>query len=128
MDVLIDTQTLIWFCEDNPRLPVPIKLLMESSDNLFISIASFWEITIKASLGKLTVCENIADVIDNALSKGFRILPIEREHLIALSTLNFIHRDPFDRIIIAQAIAENMPLVSSDDIFQQYPIDCVWKN
>jgi PIN domain nuclease of toxin-antitoxin system len=128
MDVLIDTQTLIWFCEDNPRLPVSVKLLMESSDNLFVSIASFWEITIKTSLGKLTVCENIADAIDNALSKGFRILPIEREHLIALSTLDLIHRDPFDRIIIAQAIAENMPLVSSDDIFLQYPINCVWKN
>ena len=128
MDVLIDTQALIWFCEDNPCLPISVRSFMEKGDNLVVSMVSFWEITIKASLGKLTICENIADVIDNALSKGFKILPIEREHLIALSTLDFIHRDPFDRIIIAQAMAENMPIVSSDDVFQQYPVNCVWKN
>jgi PIN domain nuclease of toxin-antitoxin system len=66
--------------------------------------------------------------MDKALSEGFKILPIEREHLIVLSTLDLIHRDPFDRLIIAQAIAEKMPLISSDDIFQQYPVNCIWKS
>ena len=127
MNILIDTQSFIWFFEDNPRLPASIKLYMESSNNLSVSIASFWEITIKTSLGKLVIPGNIADVMDKSLSKGFKILPIEREHLIVLSTLDLIHRDPFDRIIIAQAIAENMPLVSSDEVFKQYPVNCVWK-
>ena len=103
MNMLIDTQSFIWFVENDSRLPRNIKLLMENSNSLTISIASFWEITIKASLGKLVIAENIADVMDKALLNGFKILPIEREHLTALSNLDFIHRDPFDRIIIAQA-------------------------
>lgn len=127
MNVLIDTQALIWFCEDNPCLPVSIKRYMERSSGLVVSMASFWEITIKVSLGKLIIDGTIADVINNALSKGFKILSIEREHLIVLSTLDLIHRDPFDRIIIAQAIAENMPLISSDDVFKQYPVNYIWK-
>ena len=65
--------------------------------------------------------------MDQAVFKGFKLLTIEREHLIVLSTLDLIHRDPFDRLIIAQAIAEKMPLVSSDDIFKQYPVNYVWK-
>ena len=124
---LIDTQTYMWFNEGNSRLPSSVKKLMENSNSLVVSIATFWEITIKAGLGKLIVYENIADVIDKALLNGFRILPIKREHLVVLSTLDLIHRDPFDRIIIAQAIAENMPIISSDDVFQQYPVNCIWK-
>ena len=127
MDVLIDTQSFIWFFEGSLRLPASVRLFMEKSDSLIVSIASFWEITIKTSLGKLVVPENIAGLMDKALSKGFEILPIQREHLITLATLDLIHRDPFDRIIIAQAIAENIPLVSSDDIFQQYPVNRIWK-
>jgi len=126
MAVLIDTQTLIWFCENHPYLPTPVRLYMERSNGLVVSIASFWEITIKTSLKKLATAGNIAEVMDRALFKGFKILPIEREHLIVLSTLDLIHRDPFDRIIIAQAIAENIPLVSSDDVFRQYPVNCIW--
>ena len=128
MNVLIDTQSFIWFFENNPRLPSSVKTLMESSSGLVVSVASFWEITIKANLGKLAIDGNISNMMDKALSKGFRILPIERKHVIVLSTLELIHRDPFDRIIIAQAIAEDMPVVSSDNVFMQYPVNCVWKD
>ena len=127
MDVLIDTQSFIWFFENNSQLPSSVRLFMERSNNLVVSIASFWEITIKASIGKLIIPENIADLMDKALSKGFVILPIERNHLLTLSSLELIHRDPFDRIIIAQAISEDMPLVSSDGIFKQYPVKHVWE-
>ena len=127
MNDLIDTQALIWFCEDNPCLPASVKNYMERSSGLVVSMASFWEITIKTSLGKLTTVGSISEVIDKAVFKGFKILSIERDHLIVLSKLELIHRDPFDRLIIAQSIAENMPLVSSDDIFKQYPVNCVWK-
>jgi len=127
MDILIDTQAFIWFFEDNSHLPSSVRLSMERSNKLIVSIASFWEMTIKAGLGKLVVSENIAGIIDKALFNGFKILPIEREHLITLSTLDLLHRDPFDRIIIAQAITENISLVSSDSIFQKYPVNIVWK-
>ena len=127
MDALIDSQSFIWFFENNSRLPSSVKTFMERSSNLFVSIASFWEITIKTSLGKLVIPENVAGLMDKAIFKGFKILPIERSHLITLSTLDLIHRDPFDRIIIAQAITENLALVSSDDIFQQYPVNRVWQ-
>jgi PIN domain nuclease of toxin-antitoxin system len=127
MRILIDTQSFIWFFEDNPRLPNSMRLFMEKKHNLVVSIASFWEITIKTSLKKLTIPEGVVNLMDRALAKGFKILPIEREHLVILSTLELIHRDPFDRIIISQAIAENMPLVSSDNIFKQYPINYIWE-
>jgi PIN domain nuclease of toxin-antitoxin system len=127
MDILVDTQSFIWFSENDPRLPIPIKEIMENSNRLVISIASFWEITIKVSLGKLSISGNIATLIDKSLSNGFEILPIEREHLITLSTLDFTHRDPFDRLIIAQALTENMSIISSDSIFQQYPINLIWR-
>jgi len=126
MNSLIDTQSFIWFFEDNPRLPSSVRIRMERSNSLVVSIVSFWEMTIKANLGKLVIPETIAGVIDKALSKGFKVLPIEREHLIVLSTLDLIHRDPFDRLIIAQAIAENMPLISSDEVFSQYPVNRIW--
>jgi len=89
-DRLVDTQSLIWFLEDDPRLPGRIKKLMEAeTSRLFVSIASLWEMAIKMSL-------------------------------------EFIHRDPFDRLIIAQALTENMPLISSDDVFARYPVQREW--
>jgi PIN domain nuclease of toxin-antitoxin system len=127
MEAIIDTQSFIWFFEDNQRLPTLVRLFLESRNRLVVSIASFWEITIKASIGKLVVPEGISVLMDKASSKGFKLLPIERDHLIVLSKLEMIHREPFDRIIIAQAIAESIPLVSSDDIFKKYPVNCIWK-
>jgi len=100
---------------------------MEQSDKLTLSIASLWEITIKVSLGKLAMSSDIATTIDKAIANGFEILPIERNHLITLSTLDYIHRDPFDRLIISQAIAENVPVISCDSTFQQYPVNTIWQ-
>jgi PIN domain nuclease of toxin-antitoxin system len=105
-----------------------VKKTIENNSSLVVSIASFWEITVKTSLKKLVILENIAGVMYKALFNGFKILSIERKHLIVLSTLDLIHCDPFDRIIIAQAIAEKMAIASSDDVFQQYPVNCVWKS
>jgi PIN domain nuclease of toxin-antitoxin system len=125
--MLIDTQSFIWFVENNPRLPLTVKVVMEESAKLALSIVSLWEITIKISLGKLVMSGDIATTIDKALANGFEILPVERNHLITLSTLDFIHRDPFDRLIISQAIAENVSVVSCDSIFQQYPVNVIWQ-
>jgi len=129
MKFLIDTQAFIWFVENNKNLPTKIKRELENPENLIIvSIASLWEMTIKMSLGKLILNCEIDDMIEKVYANGFEILPILPEHIIKLSTLDSIHRDPFDRIIISQALTENIVLVSSDDIFDNYPkLKRVWK-
>ncbi|MDR0877733.1 MAG: type II toxin-antitoxin system VapC family toxin, partial [Treponema sp.] len=104
MQYLVDTQSFIWFVEDDVKLPASIRVLMENDDSqLIISIASLWEMTIKMSLGKLVLSGDIKIMTDKVIENGFTILPIEPKHLITLSTLEFIHRDPFDRIIISQS-------------------------
>jgi PIN domain nuclease of toxin-antitoxin system len=121
MKLLIDTQSLIWFFEGNEKMPLSVRTMMEDAENeLAVSIASFWEITIKMSLRKLELSVNLETIINRSMDYGFEILPIKPPHLIALSTLSFHHRDPFDRMIIAQAIAENMSIISSDSVFKFY--------
>jgi len=129
MRILIDTQAFIWFVENNKNLPSKIKKELENSDNtVIVSIASLWEMTIKMSLGKLKVNCEIEEMIQILYDNGFNILPILPEHIIKLSTLQYIHRDPFDRIIISQALSENIKLVSSDEIFDNYRgVKRIWR-
>ncbi len=125
-NLLIDTQSFIWFVENDPKLPAPIRTIMEDEQyNLFLSIASLWEIVIKSSLGKLPMQKNIFEMIQDVTKKGFSILQIIPQHLITLHSLEYIHRDPFDRIIISQAITENMQVISSDELFGKYQINLV---
>ena len=127
MRILIDTQAFIWFVENDNQLPSKIKLEMEDSDNsILISIASLWEMTIKMTLGKLQLGSDIEEMIDNVYRNGFEILPILPEHIIKLSTLEYFHRDPFDRIIISQGLYEKMIIVSSDQVFDNYGIKREW--
>jgi PIN domain nuclease of toxin-antitoxin system len=127
-NLLIDTQSFIWFVEDDKQLPATIRALMNDSHyQLMISIACLWEITIKTSLSKLVLSTDIATMMSKAQANGYDFLPIKPAHLITLSTLGFIHRDPFDRIMIAQAITEDIPIVTSDNIFEQYPVKRLWK-
>jgi len=125
-NLLIDTQSFIWFVENDPGLPVSIRNVMEDEKyNLFISIASLWEIVIKSSLGKLPLKKNIPEIINGITQSGFSILQIIPQHLITLHSLEYIHRDPFDRIIISQAITENMQVISSDEVFGKYQIKLI---
>jgi PIN domain nuclease of toxin-antitoxin system len=125
-NLLIDTQSFIWFVENNPKLPASIRGVMEDEAyNLFVSIASLWEIVIKSSLGKLVLKKDIPEVINGVSKSGFAILHIRPQHLITLHGLEYIHKDPFDRIIISQAITENMPAVSSDENFDKYRITVI---
>jgi PIN domain nuclease of toxin-antitoxin system len=122
-NLLIDTQSFIWFVENNPKLSASVRGLMEDKKyNLFISIASLWEIVIKSSLGKLELKKDVPQIINNVSKSGFSILQIKPQHLITLHGLEYHHKDPFDRIIISQAITENMPMVSSDEEFCKYEI------
>jgi PIN domain nuclease of toxin-antitoxin system len=127
MKLLLDTHTFLWFIEDNLSLSIKAKNLLESDRDLFISIASLWEISIKISLGKLTLTEPLKVFIVDQLKKNdIEILPIEIEHLVLVSALPFHHRDPFDRLLIAQSVIEEMPIVSIDSQFDLYSVKRLW--
>ena len=128
MRILVDTQSFIWFVENNNQLPIKIRRELEDSKNsIIISIASLWEMAIKISLNKLHLSCDIEEMIEKIYSNGFEILPIQPNHIIKLSSLKFLHRDPFDRIIIAQSISEDLPVVTSDEIFGEYGARVKWK-
>lgn len=131
MRLLIDTHVLIWFLEGSNLLSASRRQIIASpANNVFVSIASIWEIAIKISVGKLILAKPLADVIKQIAAENIGILAISPEHTLQVSTLPFHHRDPFDRIIISQAIVENIDFISADAIFDDYlkglPIKRIW--
>ncbi len=128
MNILLDTHTFLWFVDDNPRLSEPARVLIESDDSQpFISMASFWEIAIKISLGKLQLKQPYETFIPQQLAlNGIGVLNLSLEHTAALAILPFHHRDPFDRLILVQAKIEKMPLVSADPAFDLYSVKRIW--
>ena len=123
MKLLLDTHILLWYLEGHASLPEAQRLMIEDRRNqVYVSAASLWEMTIKMSIGKLDLMDDLA-TIENVLKlQGIPILSIQTLHLQCLLGLPFHHRDPFDRLIIAQAISENMTLVSHDTEFFAYPV------
>lgn len=119
---LLDTHILLWFLNDDPKLSLEVKEILNSKQAIFISIASFWEMAIKESIGKLTLPKPITSVVSDCKKLGFFILPIEPEHLALLKSLPAIHRDPFDRLLICQAKSEDMILITEDENILRYQI------
>lgn len=127
MNVLLDTHAFIWFFNGDDSLsPAAINLIEDPNNTCWLSIVSLWEISIKTSIGKLTLRGELAEVEDFMATGAIRLLPISFEHLLQLQHLPLHHRDPFDRLLIAQAITENLTLVSRDTVFPQYGISLVW--
>ena len=122
MRLLLDTHALIWW--DNDELPEEVVRRIQRADEVFVSAASAWEIAIKSDLGKIKTRVSIGDVIDDY---GFSELPILAKHADALKRLPRHHRDPFDRILICQALVEELVLVSTDRAFRKYDVPVVWK-
>lgn len=124
---LLDTHTFIWFVEGDTQLSEKVRKAIEvrGAEN-FVSIASLWEIAIKVSLGKLELKTPFPRILDEIVRNGFKLLPIAFEDTLTLSSLPFHHRDPFDRIIISQCIAQNMAVLSKDSIFDSYEITVIW--
>ena len=121
MQYLIDTHVFLWFVSNSKELSQTAKSLIEDETNeIFISIASLWEISIKTALGKLIINGKYASVIDDLTDNSIEILPINFAHAVQQNNLPFHHKDPFDRIIISQAIVENMNFISADAIFNNY--------
>lgn len=128
MRYLLDTNALLWFLADNKKLSRRARQLIETSSNeSCLSIASLWEIAIKTGIGKLDLAEPFEQMFPEQLHLNrIDILDITVDSLIELTALPFYHRDPFDRLIIAQGLAEGLPIISVDTIFDTYGIDREW--
>ena len=122
MRYLIDTNLLLWFIEDNPKLPNQVfDILSDGKSEIFISILSLWEISIKYSLGKLKLPRSLDEIFSEISDEDyFHIIPVKQSHLLKQATLPFYHRDPFDRLIFAQAKIEKLKFLYTDDIFDKY--------
>lgn len=118
MRLLIDTHIFIWWIKNNKNLSKFSRDIIINADEVFISSASIWEAAIKIKLKKLDV--NIHDLVNAIIENGFTELPINVKHAAIISELKDIHRDPFDRILIAQAISEPLQFLTADKMLQQY--------
>ena len=127
MKLLIDTHAFLWFVMGDRRLSGKARRQMEAEDaELFLSAASVWEMAIKTSLGRLELPVSFHEYIDQKIESGFGVLPIEWPHAAAVADLPFHHKDPFDRLIIAQGMTEKMSIVSGDPAFKAYGARIVW--
>ena len=128
MKYLLDTHAFLWLNDESERLTQTVKELCSSGEHEFyLSMASAWEMQIKHQLGKLSLAMPIAElVIKNTQENNIQLLPIDLSHINYLEQLPSHHKDPFDRIIIAQVIIEGMSIISIDNAFVDYPVNIVW--
>lgn len=124
---LLDTHTFMWFIGGNKAFSQTARSSIEG-DNVanFVSIASIWEIAIKVSLNKLELKTPFNQIKRQLLENGFELLPVTFDDTLTVSVLPFHHRDPFDRIIIAQAITNGLTIVSKDEHFSSYGVSIIW--
>jgi PIN domain nuclease of toxin-antitoxin system len=128
MKVLLDTHTFLWWITDSPRLSARAREVIHDSDNeLFFSAASGWEIAIKAQLGRLQLPDNLEQFIVEQLAlNAILVLPIQLRHALHVYTLPQHHRDPFDRMLVAQSQVENLSLLTADPQITQYEVAIIW--
>jgi PIN domain nuclease of toxin-antitoxin system len=126
MRQLLDTHTLIWFIMGDQRISQTVRSQIENNHNC-LSIVSIWEIAIKNSIGKLNLNLSFAEFVQQQIiMTDVQLIPIQIEHILAVAQLPLHHRDPFDRMLIAQAITENLPILSADTIFDNYSVQLLW--
>lgn len=126
MRVLIDTHVLLWGLQDEAKLSERVRTLLPVAD-VWISVASLWEILAKVQVGRLALPAPVGDYLAEKLTaNGVSVLPLTFDHVRRLEELPLHHRDPFDRILIAQSLSESMPLVSADQQFEGYAVELIW--
>ncbi len=127
MNILLDTHALIWFLNGDSQLSDKAITEIENIDNdKIISIASIWEIAIKISLNKFRFDKGFKKLFELIEENGFEILPISFEHTLIVSNLEFIHRDPFDRILVSQCKSDNLVIITKDENIKKYNIKTIW--
>lgn len=128
MKLLMDTHVFLWYVWDDPKLSEKSIALIENPDNeKYLSIASLWEMAIKVSTGKLELTRSFDRLVPELVyGNGFELLPIAFAHTVRVSALEFHHKDPFDRLLVAQGLAENMPILSADSILDAYNVTRLW--
>ena len=128
MNMLLDTQALLWFLLDDSRLSRKAReVIIHAEGSIFVSPASFWEIAIKISLGKFALPEPYLHFWNRQMQKNaLTLLPITLDHTARIADMPFHHKDPFDRLLIAQSLEEQVPIVSSDSIFDAYGVNRLW--
>jgi PIN domain nuclease of toxin-antitoxin system len=127
MKALLDTHTLLWAISDDPRLSRRAQQIFTGPNDLFLSVASIWEILIKVKTGKLPLPDPAGPYLVKKLRENrIEVLPIKLDHVLKIENLTVHHRDPFDRILVAQSIDEKCPLVTADPIFERYPVNVIW--
>lgn len=120
MSLLLDTHVVLWWLADDPTLSEDVKSRLDVEPDVYVSSATVWEIAIKQAIGKISQPADLPDVIRGS---GFRELLISFEHAIAAGRLPLLHRDPFDRMLVAQANCENLTLATRDANCQKYEVD-----
>ncbi len=123
MRLLLDSHTFLWFMVDAPKLSRVARDAIIDAEDAYVSLASIWELTIKRSLGRL---ELDASPVAMAVEAALGLLPIELRHFDRLEHLPPVHRDPFDRLLVAQAMEEGLVLVTADRALQRYPVTWLW--
>ena len=128
MRVLVDTHTFLWALLQDHRLSARAKQILISGEHeLVFSLVSLWEIAVKMKIGRLnTVGSSVAYIRDEMAEYGMELLPIRYEHILELERLPLHHSEPFDRLLIAQAIAESLPILTHDSKFPAYPVKLIW--
>ena len=123
MRLLLDSHTILWYFHDPDRLSGRAGAALDSSENqAYISAVSFWEIAIEAGLGKLRLSQPLSEIRAEFVAQGAKVIDITADHAIAVEHLALHHRDPFDRLLAVQALAESLTLVSKDEIFDRYGV------
>jgi PIN domain nuclease of toxin-antitoxin system len=127
MKYLLDTHALIWCLEADNQLSVTAReVISDANADIYVSIVSLWEMAVKMSLGKLKLSQSLEQVIDSLEQHNATLLSVNPAHVLKVSNLPFEHRDPFDRLLIAQALVENMKFISNEALFLRYGVDRVW--
>ena len=127
MKLLLDTHTVIWIDSDPGQLSrAASSALQDPSNTKYLSVVSVWEIIIKTQSGKLTLYQPLARLLSDQVANGVQILPVLLPHVLGVDSLPQIHKDPFDRLLAAQAIVEDAEFVTADRVFAQYPVRILW--
>ena len=127
--ILLDTHTFIWLSEDDPDLPNSVLKIIDNAENVFVSTVSFWEIAIKLNVGKITLKDSFHDIENRFNATRLILLPVSIEDSVQLHKLPLIkeHKDPFDKLLVSQAIARSIPIISVDIHLDVYPVQRIWK-